>query len=112
VKIAFEINKMEVPHWARATARGNWPFDCTKNGTMPAALQHSDHADTQVAVLGEAESRLSISADELCDELLAHTFECDACINNLEAAAFSAGCGTGLPLPAARENPPSWLSRS
>ena len=38
-----------------------------------------------VMVLAEA-GKISVSsvADDLCDDLMIHTFECDACINGLE----------------------------
>lgn len=53
---------------------------------MCSASEHpTSHATVHKArAVGKIQFVRRISADELCDDLMAHTFSCDACINGLE----------------------------
>lgn len=57
----------------------------TERSIMSSSLGTSTHSlREQAPVWGVSEPPLVDSADELCNELMDHIFECEACINDLE----------------------------
>jgi hypothetical protein len=52
---------------------------------MPPALEVSTHLNQQTLFgITDINSSRGSSADELCDELMLHTFGCDTCIDGSE----------------------------